>query len=234
MNARPSVFGQNPRGVLCLVTPGGALPSPPTTLAGRVVALGALIDEAVGAGIDLVQIREPDLPARLLTEVVEAAVKARRGTPTRIVVNDRVDVALAAGADGAHLGARSLRAARVRPMTPPGFLLGRSIHTVEEARAVAAEQSADYLTAGTVFRSLSKPNETRLLGTDGLSAVVRAVTMPVLAIGGIDLDTIASVARTGASGFAAIRLFSDAVAGSRLREIVKRAREAFDTTRVIS
>jgi thiamine-phosphate pyrophosphorylase len=199
-----------------------------------VAALGALIDEAVGAGIDLVQIREPDLPARLLTEVVEAAVKARRGTPTRIVVNDRVDVALAAGADGAHLGARSLRAARVRPMTPPGFLLGRSIHTVEEARAVAAEQSADYLTAGTVFRSLSKPDETRLLGTDGLSAVVRAVTMPVLAIGGIDLDTIASVARTGASGFAAIRLFSDAVAGSRLREIVKRAREAFDTTRVIS
>jgi thiamine-phosphate diphosphorylase len=233
MNARPSVSGRPPRGVLCLVTSGGALSSPPTTLEGRVAALAALIDEAVSAGIDLVQIREPDLPARLLAEVVEAAVKASRGRPTRIVVNDRVDVALAAGADGAHLGARSLRAARVRPMTPPGFLLGRSIHTVEEARAVAAEQSADYLTAGTVFCSPSKPNETRLLGTDGLSAVVRAVTMPVLAIGGIDLDTIASVARTGASGFAAIRLFSDAVAGSRLREIVKRAREAFDTTKVI-
>ncbi len=233
MNERPSVFGRSPRAVLCLVTPGGSRSSARTTLAARVAALGALVGEAVGAGIEFVQIREPDLPARVLAEVVEAAVKASRRTPTRIVVNDRVDVALAAGADGAHLGARSLGTARVRPMTPPGFLLGRSIHTVEEARAVEAEQSADYLIAGSVFRSPSKPNQTRLLGTDGLSAVVRAVTMPVLAIGGIDLDTIASVARTGASGFAAIRLFCDAVAGSRLREIVTRAREAFDTTRVI-
>lgn len=228
-----NAFARSPARVICLVTPGSAPSSPAVPIAERVAALGALISEATSAGIDIVQIREPDLPARSLTAVVAAAVQASRGTATRIVVNDRVDIALAAGADGAHLGVRSLPTARVREMTPPGFLLGRSIHTVDDARGVAAERNLDYVIAGTVFASASKPNETRLLGTDGLAAVVRAANLPVLAIGGIDLETLASVARTGAAGFAAIRLFTDAFVRSRLRETVNRARQAFDTTGVI-
>ncbi len=219
--------------ILCLVTPGTALPFAVTSVEDRASAIGALVRDAVAAGIDLVQIREPDLPARLLVRIVETGVEASRGTPTRIIVNDRVDVALACGADGAHLGARSLAAARVREIAPRGFLLGRSIHTVEEARAAAAEDATDYLIAGTVFRSASKPDERRLLGTDGLAAVVGVAARPVLAIGGVDLDTIGPVAATGAAGFAAIRFFADAAAGSRLRETVKRARDMFDTTRVI-
>ena len=221
------------RSILCLVTPGSALPFAISTPEERAAAIIALVRDAVAAGIDLVQVREPDMAARLLALIVEAAVDASRGTPTRVVVNDRVDVALACGADGAHLGARSLAAARVREMTPPGFLLGRSIHTVDEARAAAAEDAVDYLIAGTVFRSASKPGESRLLGTDGLAAVVRAAMRPVLAIGGVDLDTVAPVAATGARGFAAIRFFSDAAAGARLRETVTRARDVFDTARVI-
>jgi thiamine-phosphate pyrophosphorylase len=228
-----SAFARSPARVICLVTPGGAPSSPAVPIAERVAALGALIRDATSAGIDIVQIREPDLPARSLTEVVVAAVQASRGTATLIVVNDRVDIALVAGADGAHLGVRSLPTARVREMTPPGFLLGRSIHTVDDACGVAAERNLDYVIAGTVFASASKPNETRLLGIDGLAAVVRAANLPVVAIGGIDLETLASVARTGAAGFAAIRLFTDAFARSRLRETVNRARQAFDTTRVI-
>jgi thiamine-phosphate pyrophosphorylase len=224
----------NPRSaVLCFVTPGAALPFAAPTLDERAAALVALIADAVTAGVDLVQVREPDLPARVLCGVVEASVKASRTTTTRIVVNDRLDVALACGADGVHLGARSLPAARAREIAPPGFLIGRSIHTAEEAEAASADPTADYLIAGTVFWSASKPAETRLLGTDGLAAVVRVAAVPVLAIGGVDLDTIAPVAATGARGFAAIRFFCEAAAGSRLHETVRRARATFDTTPVI-
>ncbi len=229
------MIGRGPRtgSVICLVTPGAAGAPLSATLAQRVAALDALIRDAVGAGIDAVQIREPDLTARLLAEVVDAAVGASRGSPTRILVNDRVDVALAAGADGVHLGARSVGAARVREIAPAGFLIGRSIHTVDEARAAAAGP-VDYLVAGTVFASASKLGETRLLGARGLAEIVGAVSVPVLAIGGVDLDKMPSVARAGASGFAAIGLFSAAHARSRLREIVARARDAFDTAGTIS
>ena len=219
--------------VLCLVTPGPAGPSVNAPRQ-REEALDALVRDAVAERIDLVQIREPDLPARQLAEIVARAVQASRGTATRILVNDRVDVALAAGADGVHLGTRSLPARRVREITPPSFLVGRSIHSGEEARDLAADPAIDYLIAGTVFPSRSKPEQSHFLGPDGLAAIVRSVRIPVLAIGGISLDNIASIARAGASGFAAIRLFADAVAGSRLRDVVTAARKAFDTARAIS
>lgn len=219
--------------VLCLVTPGAAPPFDAVTPEDHAGAIVALVQDAVAAGIDLVQVREPGLPARLLARIVDAAVGLARGTATRVIVNDRVDVALACRADGVHLGARSLAASRVRRMTPPGFLLGRSIHAVDEARVAAAEGTVDYLIAGTVFRSASKPDENRLLGAGGLAAIVRAADLPVLAIGGIDLDTIPAVAAAGARGFAAIRFFADAAAGGRLYETVKRARTTFDTTRTI-
>ncbi len=215
------------RAVLCLVTPGAALPAS----GDRADALVALIEEAANSGIDLVQVREPDLPARLLSDIVSRGVAATRGTRTRIVVNDRVDVALAASADGAHLGARSLPPARVRQMAPAGFVIGRSIHGLDEA--IAAADSADYLVAGTVFRTTSKPEGTRLLGIDGLAVIARAVRVPVLAIGGIDLDNVAQVARSGAAGIAAIGLFATAFAGSRLRQTAERVRGAFDTAGVI-
>lgn len=219
--------------IVCLVTPGAAPPFGSRTFEERAAAIVALAQDAVAAGVDLVQVREPDLPARLLAQIVEAGVAATRGTATRVVVNDRVDVALACGAHGVHLGTRSLPASRVREIAAAPFLIGRSIHGVEEARAAEEEGVADYLIAGTVFGSASKPDQTALLGTNGLAAVVRTVSVPVLAIGGIDLDTIAPVAATGARGFAAIRFFADASAGARLHEKVKRARNTFDTTRAI-
>ncbi len=229
----PSGAWPPPQGILCLVTPGAAQPFAARAPEERAAAIAALTQDAVAAGVDLVQVREPDLPARLLVRIIDAAVAASRATPTRILVNDRVDVALACGADGAHLGTRSLPAARVRRIVPPGFLLGRSIHSADEARAAAAEGGVDYLIAGTVFRSASKPDASPLLGTEGLAAVVRASALPVLAIGGIDPDTIGPVAAAGARGFAAIRFFADAAAGARLFETVRRARDTFDTARVI-
>lgn len=219
--------------VLCLVTPGRGV-SLHATSEQRCTALDTLVRHAVRAGIDLVQIREPDLPARVLVEVVGRAVEASRNSATRVLVNDRIDVALAAGADGVHLGTRSLPSQRVREMAPAPFILGRSIHSVEEARRVAAERAVDYLIAGTVFPSASKPDETHFLGAPGLAEIVASASIPVLAIGGVTLDNIPSIARAGASGFAAIRLFCDAMAGFCLHDIVSNARNAFDTAKGIS
>ena len=144
-----------------------------------------------------------------------------------MVVNDRLDVALASGAGGVHLGADSISVDAARRLAPPGFAIGRSVHSVEEA--IAAE-GADYLFAGTVFPSASKPQATRWLGVDGLRAIVRTVRAPVLAIGGINGERIDAIAAAGAAGFAAIGLFSGA-GGSliALRQLVGDARRRFDS-----
>ena len=100
---------------------------------------------AARAGVHLVQVRERDLEGRALTALVAGCVAAVRGTRARIVVNDRVDVAVAAGAHGVHLRADSMAAARVRTMVPPGFLVGRSVHGLDEAREADEAGGLDYL-----------------------------------------------------------------------------------------
>jgi thiamine-phosphate pyrophosphorylase len=150
-----------------------------------------------------------------------------------VVVNDRIDVAIACGADGVHLRGDSIPVDAARRLAPADFLIGRSIHGVDEAACAAG---ADYVIAGTVFPTASKPAETRTLGIAGLRAIVRAIDRPVLAIGGIAGDRIDEVAAAGAAGFAAIGLFMashpDAeVDGCRvveLRQTVKSARSRFD------
>ena len=184
------------------------------------------------AGIDLIQVRERDLEAGALAALVTELLAVTRDTPTRLVVNDRIDVALACGADGVHLRGDSIPIAAARRLAPAGFLIGRSVHGVDEAIGAVG---ADYLIAGTVFSSASKPGQTPLLG-EGLRAIAAAVEMPVLAIGGIAGDRINDVAAAGAAGFAAIELFMDShhgaeVAGCRvveLRQTVKNARSRFD------
>jgi hypothetical protein len=106
---------------------------------GRLAAVAgadALVERVAAAGragVDLIQIREPAADDRLLAAVVRDCVAAVRGTPARVIVNDRLDVALAGGAHGLHLKSASYAAARVRPIVPDGFLLGRSVHSVDEA-----------------------------------------------------------------------------------------------------
>jgi thiamine-phosphate pyrophosphorylase len=190
---------------------------------------------AADAGVDLIQVREPDLEAGPLAEVVTAIAHAIRGSRTRLLVNDRLDVALACGADGVHLRSDSIAVADVRRLAPPGFVVGRSVHSVDEA---AAAGEVDYLIAGTVFPTASKPEATVWLGTGGLAAIVRAVRLPVLAIGGVTPERFDEVAAAGATGFAAIGLFLDAGAGGSARgcrafppgTVVTRARSSFDST----
>jgi thiamine-phosphate diphosphorylase len=173
----------------------------------RIDALLAYIAEASDAGIDLVQIRELDLPAARLFDLVSRGLVRVRGSRTRILVSDRLDVALAAGAHGVHLRSQSVDAARIRPFVPPGFLLGRSVHSVEEAIVAETAGGLDYLILGTMFPTVSKPSSHPLAGLEALRAAARVCRIPVLGIGGINLANVGEVARSGAAGVAAIGLF---------------------------
>lgn len=195
--------------------------------AGGVDGLVRQVAAAARAGVHLVQIRERDLDARALVDFVGACVAAVHGLPTRIVVNDRTDVALAARAHGVHLRADSVAPARIRPIVPPGFLIGRSVHSAEEALHIDGG-SADYLIFGPVFETLSKPGLAPA-GPGALEAVVRATTVPVLAVGGVTPETAAAVGRTGAAGVAAIGMFAGAPDEKAVQEALSRLRNAFDS-----
>jgi thiamine-phosphate pyrophosphorylase len=190
----------------------------------------AQIDAAIAAGIDVIQIRERDLEAGELAATVTAAVARAAGSRTRILVNDRVDVAVACGAAGVHLRGDSLPAARVRRIVPAGFIVGRSVHNIAEA--IEQAPFVDYLIAGTVWATPSKPATTPLLGLDGLAAIARAAAVPVLGIGGVTIARAAMLARAGAAGAAAIALFqlhSDRDPNAvPFRETVENLRRSFD------
>ena len=180
--------------------------------------------DAAAAGVDLVHVRERDLEAAALSALVAGVVAATRGSSTRVVVNDRLDVAIACGADGVHLRGDSIPAARARAIAPSGFLVGCSVRSVGEA--VAAARDADYLTAGTVFPTASKPGLEDLLGVTGLAAIARAVAVPVLAIGGMSEARAGEVAAAGGAGLAAITLFADAE--RPIKQVVRILRERFN------
>jgi len=137
---------------------------------------------------------------------VNSLLSVSRKSGTRLVVNDRVDVALACGAAGVHLRHDSMSTQAVRRIAPAGFLIGRSVHSVAEATNAGP---VDYLIAGTVFWTLSKQGSAPTLGLDGLADIVQAVAVPVLAIGGIRRDQFDEIAATGAAGVAGIGLFID-------------------------
>lgn len=190
------------------------------------------------AGVDVIQVRERDLDSRDLQAVVEDIVGLTRGGTTRVVVNERVDVALACGADGVHLRADAPPADVVRRMTPERFVVGRSVHSVMEA---AAAGPVDYLIAGTLFPTRSKGRDTPLLGVQGLAEIVRAVRVPVLGIGGVTVEQAAEVAAAGAAGLAAIGLFmnetSEDPASCRampLGAVVGALRRRFDSVKTAS
>lgn len=203
------------RPVICMVTDGGL------RIGDRADSLVARVAAAAQSGVHLIQIRERALDDRTLLDVVRRCLEAVRGTATRLIVNDRLDVALAAESHGVHLTRDSLPAARVRSITPRGFLIGRSIHHPDEAASAAA--SVDYLLFGTVFETASKPGRTPT-GTAPLAAAVGATTVPVLAIGGVTEDNAARVAAAGAAGIAAIGLFATADMSLTVQRVV----QAFD------
>jgi len=164
-----------------------------------------LIKTAVEAKISLIQIREKRLAARLVFEIVSEAASFTRHTNTKILVNDRADIALAANADGVHLTRTSLSAATIRRSFPRDFIVGVSAHTLEKAE-IAKRHGANFVTFSPIFSSLGKGEPQ---GIKKLKEVCeRLKPFPVVALGGIDETNFAEVLEAGASGFAAIRFLN--------------------------
>ena len=171
---------------------------------------------AITAGVDWVQIREKDLAVRDLLALARAAVRAAaefRSGEVRVIINDRLDVALAAGAAGVHLGGESLPAREVvrwcrRGNAPADFLIGVSSHGLEQARE-AESAGANYVFFGPIFDTPSKMAFGLPQGIPKLAEVCSAVRVPVIAIGGVNEENGTECVRAGAAGVAAIRLFQE-------------------------
>jgi thiamine-phosphate pyrophosphorylase len=221
-----SMFGKATTPILCYVTDRHGLPGVGSSSdGGSVASLAHSIERAIAAGADWIQVREKDLEAGALDALVRAAAKIGGGR-TRIFVNDRMDVALAAGADGVHLGEASLPVERVAAWRAaagrPWFAIGASCHSVEAVRE-AERAGADYAFFGPVFATPSKASFGAPQGLERLAAACAGSHIPVLAIGGTTESNAPMCLAAGAAGIAAIRLFQDEkdLAGiiSRLHEL---------------
>ena len=167
-----------------------------------------LVEAAVEAEVSLVQIREKALSVRVLHELVKRAVEIAQGSSTRLLVNDRFDVARAAGADGVQLTEVSLSPRVVREICGAEFLIGVSAHSLEAARA-ARDGGADFVVFGPVFETESKSVYGPPQGLEKLLEVTGELQgFPVIAIGGVTLDNAEKCFAAGASGIAAIKLFN--------------------------
>lgn len=204
--------------LLCYVTDRRSLVALETAQTGGVLL--QKIGAAAAAGVDWIQIREKDLSGKECSSLARETLRlvknseAKPRAPAQILVNDRVDVAFATQANGVHLGEKSLLPEDVRRLAESlnpkmDFLIGVSCHSLEAAKA-AERAGADYLFFGPVFATPSKEAYGEPQGIDRLAGVCRAVTLPVLAIGGTTLENAPACISAGASGIAAIRLFQDA------------------------
>jgi thiamine-phosphate pyrophosphorylase len=199
------------RPVVCYVTDRKSL--------GTAASVSGLLEKirmAANAGVDWIQIREKDLPARELLALVREAVSIAQSSEGKalVIVNDRLDVALAAGAAGVHLGGESAPARDVIRWCragngPAGFRIGVSCHRAEETHE-AASAGADYVLFGPIYQTPSKKSYGPPQGIARLREVSAAVRIPVIAIGGVNEANAGECIRAGARGIAAIRMFQQA------------------------
>jgi thiamine-phosphate pyrophosphorylase len=185
-----------------------------------------IAERAIAGGADVIQVRDKACGSRELFQIGQTLRMSTKKTGTLFIVNDRLDVALACGADGVHLGQDDIRADVARQLAPPGFIIGVSVGTVDEA--VRAEQEgADYIALSPVFSTASKHDAGPGCGLDVVREIRQSVSVPVIAIGGITLDNVNEVITAGADGVAVISV----VVGSRnitaaARELRKRILES--------
>jgi thiamine-phosphate pyrophosphorylase len=165
------------------------------------------IARSLEMGVEWIQIRDKDLASRPLIDLARRILQLDNPHGAKILINSRMDIALAAGAAGLHLPAGSIAPRRWKEIAPPGFLIGMSCHTVEEV--IAAETSgANYVLFGPVFAPLSKSSGLPARGLEGLAQAARSVRIPVLALGGVTRDNAGSCVTAGAAGIAGITLFA--------------------------
>jgi thiamine-phosphate diphosphorylase len=173
----------------------------------------------------MIQVRERDLDAREYLRLLKDCVTAAEGTNCQVLVNDRIDLALAADAHGVHLRELSVPVAAARTLAREKFVVGRSVH---DAGTAASSRDADYLIAGSVFATASKPGQGATLGLEGLQRVVDAAgECRVFAVGGITPDRVVTVRARGARGIAAIDAFLPGPDSTDIEGDVRRTVEAF-------
>ena len=212
-----------PKPIIYLITSGATTKAttPKTDDFARILAL---VEASVAAQIPLLQLREKQLSARVLYQLATEVSRITRRTATQLLVNDRADIARAAGADGVHLTTQSLPAGQVRETYGSEFLIGVSTHSHDEAHA-ACRQGANFAVFGPVFKTESKVGLGDPQGLEKLREVATELKgFPILAIGGVLLDNVADCFRAGASGVAAIRLLHDA---ENLGNTIEEIREIF-------
>nr|MDP9485910.1 thiamine phosphate synthase [Actinomycetota bacterium] len=178
---------------------------------------------ALRAGVDWVQIRDKAGPARDIFDAAKGIIPDARRAGAGVLVNDRLDVAMASGADGVHLAGKSLPPETARALLGEAPLLGISVHGLGEARE-AVEAGVDYVTFGHVYPTSSKPGLPPR-GVVELAEIVESVDVPVLAVGGIDAGNVCEVLRTGCAGVAVISAIGDA---RNPETETRRFREALD------
>lgn len=185
-----------------------------------------LVRAAVAARIDLIQIREKNLSANVLYQLATRAADLTRGSATRLLINDRADLAAAAGADGVHLTTSSIPTTVVRQTFGDHFLIGVSTHSLTEATH-ARRDGANFVVFGPVFETASKQEYGEALGLAQLAQVSSAVSpCPVLALGGIKTSNVADCIRAGASGVAGISMLREP---DSLGEVVVQIRRSFES-----
>ncbi len=174
--------------------------------AGGEIALLAHVERAAAQGVDWIQVREKDLCARDFCVLVRRIVALAAPHGTRVLVNSRADVALAAAAHGVHLSGDSVAPSAIRAVVPAGFLIGVSTHSTEELRRAESE-GADFAVFSPIFPVVSKAGYGPALGIEGLHEAVGQVSMPVLALGGVTRENADACVAAGAAGVAGISMF---------------------------
>lgn len=161
------------------------------------------INLAIEGGVTIVQLRAKNFPRNRAISLGNRLHMSTANAHIPLIINDYPDLVQVIGAEGCHVGQKDMSAIEVRRIIGDDKILGVSANTVEEAIR-AEKDGADYIGAGPIFPTASKPDADPAIGLDGLSEIVKSVSMPVVAIGGIDYSTISDVMKTGASGVAVI------------------------------
>jgi len=162
-----------------------------------------VVRAAVTAGAPAIQLRDKAANARELLEAGRIILPVVHGAGALFFINDRVDVALALGADGVHVGPNDTPASAIRRVVPQGFIIGGSTDKPAQAQQLVSD-GVDYIGCGTVYTTSTKPDAGASIGVEGLQSVVDSVEVPVIGIGGISADRVAEVARSGAAGVATV------------------------------